>query len=85
MQNFAPPMPDFLFSFVLPQQVLQCCHTFGIHSSLVGFLDLEVDFLAVDGHFLGGGDADLDLVAFDFQDSDLDIVVNDDRFVLLTG
>lgn len=71
--------------FVLPQQVLQCCHTFGIHSGLVGLLDLEVDFLAVDGHFLGCGNADLDLITFDLQNGDLDIVVDDDCFVLLTG
>ena len=71
--------------FALPQQVLQCCHTFGIHSGLVGLLDLEVDFLAVDGHFLGCGNADLDLITFDLQNGDLDIVVDDDCFVLLTG
>lgn len=29
--------------------------------------------------------ADLDLIAFDFQNGDLDIVVDDDCFVLLTG
>ena len=81
-------MPNFLiFYFIscLPQQVLQCRHAFGIHSGLVGFLDLEVDFLAVDGHFLGSSNADLDLIAFDFQNGDLDIVVDDDCFVLLTG
>ena len=78
-------MPNFLFYFILPQQIFQCRHAFGIHRCFVGFLDLEVDFLAVDRHFLGGGDADLDLIAFDFQNGDLDVVVDHDRFVLFTG
>lgn len=78
-------MPNFLFLFYLPQQVLQCRHTFSIYSGLVGLLDLEIDFLAVDGHFLGSSDADLDLITLDFQNSDLDVIVDDDCFVLLTG
>ena len=81
-------MPNFLFSyfiFCLPKQVLQCFPTVSIHRSPVGFLDLKVYFLAVDGHFLGCGDADLDLITFDLQNGDLDIVVDDDCFVLLTG
>ena len=81
-------MPNFLFSyfiFCLPKQVLQCFHTVSIHRSPVGFLDLKVYFLAVDGYFLGSGDADLDLVALHFQDGDLDVIVDDDRFVFLTG
>lgn len=73
------------FRFLLSQQILQRCHAFGIHSGLIGLLDLKVDFLTIDGHFLGCGDANLDLVTFDFQDGDFDVIVDDDRFVLLTG
>ena len=40
----------------------------------------SVNILAVDGHFLGCGDADLDLITFDLQNGDLDIVVDDDCF-----
>ena len=88
-------MPNFLFhalfylifypNSLLSQQVFQCCHAFGIYSRLVGLLDLEIDFLAVNGHFLRCGDADLDLIALDFQDGDLDIIVDNDCLVLLTG
>ena len=81
-------MPNFLISYFitcLPQQVLQRFHTVRIHRSFIGLLDLDVYFLAVNGHFLGSGDADLDLVALHFQDGDLDVIVDDDRFVFLTG
>lgn len=56
----------FLFYFlILPKQVLQCFHTVRIHRSFISLLDLDVYFLAVNGHFLGSGDTDLDLVTLD--------------------
>ena len=46
---------------------------------------LEQDFHRVRNLKYGPRTLDLDLIAFDFQNGDLDIVVDDDCFVLLTG
>ncbi len=41
------------------------------------------DFLAVDGDFCRGNDAQPDLVAADLDDRHRNIVIDDDRFILL--
>ena len=60
-----PKSFHFTYFLILPQQVLQCFHTVRIHRSFIGLLDLDVYFLAVNGHFLGSRDTDLDLVTLD--------------------
>jgi len=49
--------------------------------SAVLLLDLQVDFLAVDGDIARGGDTEANLVAPDFNDGDFDIVADFDTLV----
>jgi hypothetical protein len=48
-------------------------------------LDTLVNFFTVDGHVLRGIDTDADLVAFDAQDGDRDVVTDDQGFANAAG
>ena len=47
----------------------------------VFLLDLQVDFLAMDGDIARGGDAKPDLIATDLDDRDLDLIADLDALV----
>ena len=61
------------------KQVLQSLKSCYIGSFLVLILNLDINFFSVDRDLLGRGNAELDLVSPDVQNSDLDIVIYDDK------
>lgn len=65
-------------------------HFFGVvragrGGSLVLFLDGEIDLFPMDFRFLGGFDTEADLLSFDLNDYDFDVVVDGDAFAQLPG
>ena len=59
------------------QHLLKCFGAVNFHSLFIGFLDLEIYLLAVNGYLLGRADADLNLVTADIQYCHFNVIVND--------